>query len=241
MLGPRPSSAAAPSIWYAAVLVPNRKPGGSWGYAPPVDTLMVTPLFRRTLGLRGGTSVKRLNPSGPSGLGRTIRSGDGAPGDQHAWVQHTGRVELGLHGPQDADADLADLIAEPRLVVGADRVVVGDRGAGRGDRVTGSGLRRQPLLDRIAGLSGGGGEVQRAARLVDVRDVAEHQRRDAIGAEHPLEGGLHVGVQVVDSRPEGGGLHGLHEDAEVEHGVTEVRRGEPAALPGPARLLPQVG
>src|SRR4051812_2274556 len=31
MLGPRPSSVAAPSIWYAAVLVPNLKPGGSWG------------------------------------------------------------------------------------------------------------------------------------------------------------------------------------------------------------------
>src|SRR3954451_10944344 len=31
MLGPRPSSATAPSIWYAAVLVPSRKPGGSWG------------------------------------------------------------------------------------------------------------------------------------------------------------------------------------------------------------------
>src|SRR3954468_17322701 len=31
MLGPRPSSATAPSTWYAAVLVPNLKPGGSWG------------------------------------------------------------------------------------------------------------------------------------------------------------------------------------------------------------------
>src|SRR3954449_1024408 len=31
MLGPLPSSVAAPSIWYDAVLVPNRKPGGSWG------------------------------------------------------------------------------------------------------------------------------------------------------------------------------------------------------------------
>ena len=29
MLGPLPSSVAAPSIWYDAVLVPNRKPGGS--------------------------------------------------------------------------------------------------------------------------------------------------------------------------------------------------------------------
>ena len=34
MLGPRPSSVAAPSIWYAAVLVPNRKPGGRWGKDP---------------------------------------------------------------------------------------------------------------------------------------------------------------------------------------------------------------
>ena len=31
MLGPLPSSVCRPSIWYAAVLVPNRKPGGSWG------------------------------------------------------------------------------------------------------------------------------------------------------------------------------------------------------------------
>jgi len=28
MLGPLPSLLAAPSIWYDAVLVPNRKPGG---------------------------------------------------------------------------------------------------------------------------------------------------------------------------------------------------------------------
>ena len=28
--GPRPSSATAPSIWYAAVAVPNWKPGGNW-------------------------------------------------------------------------------------------------------------------------------------------------------------------------------------------------------------------
>ena len=29
MLGPLPSLLAAPSIWYDAVLVPNRKPGGN--------------------------------------------------------------------------------------------------------------------------------------------------------------------------------------------------------------------
>src|SRR5689334_9158618 len=32
-LGPRPSSSTAPSIWYDAVLVPKRKPGGSAGKA----------------------------------------------------------------------------------------------------------------------------------------------------------------------------------------------------------------
>src|SRR3954467_15249143 len=31
MLGPLPSSVTAPSIWYDAVLVPNRNPGGSCG------------------------------------------------------------------------------------------------------------------------------------------------------------------------------------------------------------------
>src|SRR6478752_6895931 len=31
MLGPFPSAVAPPSIWYDAVLVPKRKPGGSWG------------------------------------------------------------------------------------------------------------------------------------------------------------------------------------------------------------------
>ena len=31
MDGPRPSSVAAPSIWYAAVDTPQRKPAGNWG------------------------------------------------------------------------------------------------------------------------------------------------------------------------------------------------------------------
>ena len=31
MLGPLPSLLTAPSIWYAAVLVPNRNPGGNRG------------------------------------------------------------------------------------------------------------------------------------------------------------------------------------------------------------------
>ena len=35
MLAPRPPTSTPPSIWYDAVLVPKRKPGGSWGYGMP--------------------------------------------------------------------------------------------------------------------------------------------------------------------------------------------------------------
>src|SRR5687768_14443694 len=48
MLGPRPSSATAPSIWYAAVLVPKVKPGGSCGYG----TCTILPV---TVEIRRGT------------------------------------------------------------------------------------------------------------------------------------------------------------------------------------------
>jgi hypothetical protein len=35
-LGPLPSSSQAPSIWYDAVLVPNRNPAGSCGKFSPM-------------------------------------------------------------------------------------------------------------------------------------------------------------------------------------------------------------
>src|SRR5690242_10453749 len=59
MLGPLPSSVAAPSIWYDAVLVPNTKPAGSrTGPSPmlgillhrvPVRIVFVTIDVRRAL------------------------------------------------------------------------------------------------------------------------------------------------------------------------------------------------
>ena len=57
--------------------------------------------------------------------------------DQHPGVQRAGGVELGLDLAQREDADRADLLGQPLLVVGADRVVVGDRRALGADRVGG--------------------------------------------------------------------------------------------------------
>ena len=84
--------------------------------------------------------------------------------------------------------DVTDLAGVPGLVVGADRVVVGDRRAGREHRVAGRGLRRAPTGQRVVALLGGHGEVERAPRRVDVRDVAQHDRRGrGPGGEAGLE------------------------------------------------------
>ena len=56
---------------------------------------------------------------------------------QDAGVEHPGRVQGVLDGAEGEDADRPDLLGVPRHVVGADRVVVADRGTGRTDRVGG--------------------------------------------------------------------------------------------------------
>jgi hypothetical protein len=89
-------------------------------------------------------------------------------GNEDAGVEHAGGVELVLEGAEDADADGADLAGEPGLVVLADGVVVGDRGAVVDDRVGGCRLGTHPLRDRVVGLLRGDGEVERGAGLVDV-------------------------------------------------------------------------
>ena len=53
-------------------------------------------------------------------------------------------------GAQDFDADRTDLTGQPGLVIGADRMVVGDGGPGVDHRVRGSSLGRAPLRDRVA-------------------------------------------------------------------------------------------
>src|SRR5688572_29867576 len=92
----------------------------------------------------------------------------GASGDQHPRVEDPRRVELGLDGAEHPYADVADLPGEPRLVVGADRVVVGDRRARGDDGVAGGGLGGLPLGEGVLGLPCGDGEVERATGLVDV-------------------------------------------------------------------------
>ena len=54
MLGPLPSLLAAPSIWYAAVLVPNRKPGGNRGMPSGCESPTGT-ICHVTVEIRRGT------------------------------------------------------------------------------------------------------------------------------------------------------------------------------------------
>ena len=86
---------------------------------------------------------------------------------------------VALTARSTCDAEVADLVAHPRPVVGADGVVVGDGGAGAHHRVRRGGLRLAPLLDRVAALAGDDGEVQRRAGGIHMRNVAQHQRRRA--------------------------------------------------------------
>ncbi len=72
--------------------------------------------------------------------------------------------------------DAADLVLQPGAVVGADRVVMGDGRPAVDDGVHGLGLRVGPPPQGVVALRRGHGEVQRGAGLVDVRDVAEHDR-----------------------------------------------------------------
>src|SRR4051794_15086574 len=55
MLGPLPSSVAAPSIWYDAVLVPKRKPGGSWGRGAGGAWSGTGTMMQMTVEIRRGT------------------------------------------------------------------------------------------------------------------------------------------------------------------------------------------
>ena len=58
MLGPLPSLLAAPSIWYDAVLVPNRKPGGNESVradAPDDSVFPTCTIFQMSVEIRRGT------------------------------------------------------------------------------------------------------------------------------------------------------------------------------------------
>ena len=78
----------------------------------------------------------------------------GHSGDQYAGVQHAGRVELGLHRAQHPDPDRPDLGLQPRPVVGADGVVVGDGRARGDDRVARRRLGDPPLRERVVAPAG---------------------------------------------------------------------------------------
>src|SRR5258705_8828329 len=74
--------------------------------------------------------------------------------DQLARVEDSRRIEHCLDRAQHLDAEIADLVAHPRPVVGADGVMMGDGGAGADHGVGSRGLGRAPLLDRVSAPAG---------------------------------------------------------------------------------------
>src|SRR5699024_2776491 len=111
-------------------------------------------------------------------------------------------------------------------------MVVGDRAAACDDGVAGGGLQRLPLGDlRTDLLLGEDRVVQRAARGVEVRDVAEHERgRTAIG--HLL---LDVGadrlVGLLHLRPGSRGLQWYGDHSLTQQLIAQVRSREAVLLP----------
>ena len=167
-----------------------RGPGRAQATAPVLyvtSTLAPASRSSRATGAGGG---RRRDPPPDSGLTRSRKTGGsrdrGRPG-----LRTPGGVDAALTARSIATPTGPISRGQPRLVVAADGVVVGDRRAGRDHRVGGRGLGRRPLGERVvdgrAGLLGGDGEVERGAGLVDVRDVAEHQGR--VVGERGGEGG----------------------------------------------------
>src|SRR3954452_14297375 len=108
------------------------------------------------------------------------RSGRSGAGDQHARVEQALRVDRLLRRPQRPRERLRTLAVVPRPVVASDRVVMGDRPAGREDRLARRRLHLVPLRDLRAAASGcEDREVRRGAVGVDVRDPARHAAASA--------------------------------------------------------------
>src|SRR6478672_12981412 len=70
--------------------------------------------------------------------------------DQHAGIQHSRWVQLGLGGAQGGSEGGRALAVVGGAVVAADGVVVGDRAAGVDQRFGDGGLDLVPLLDLAA-------------------------------------------------------------------------------------------
>ena len=127
---------------------------------------------------------------------------------------------------------------QPRHVVAPDRVVVGDRRAGGGDRVARRALGGAPLSGRVAAVPAREhGEVERGAVGIEVGDVAaDDRRRRREGLRQRVANGA---VQRGEPGPRGGGLERLDQRAAVQQRVAQVRGGEARRPPCLARAAPQ--
>src|SRR5215203_7359310 len=113
----------------------------------------------------------RRRPVPPPRATGSSRSSGGV--DQHAGVQHPGRIELGLGGAEGGGEWGRALAVVPGAVVAADGVVVGDRAASVDQRLGDGGLDLVPLLDLAAAdRRGENGEVRRGAVGIDMGEAA---------------------------------------------------------------------
>src|SRR5699024_4314424 len=159
-------------------------------------------------------------PSAPAGWGPT-RSGPrrsrwtrrgGAPRlgpPRSSWAGDLAGVEVPagvVVGQQPLDhalAHLADVLGDPRLVLGAHRVVVRDGGAEVHERLLHRVLRRVVLLESllVRGVGESEGEVEAGPGVVAVRHVAEHEAGQILLRLDGVEGVVDLRVDLVDLRP----------------------------------------
>src|SRR3954454_1565803 len=105
--------------------------------------------------------------------------------------------------------------------------MVRDRAAVRDDRVGRRRLRRVPLLELLpALLRRHEREVERRSRRIQVRDVAEDERRSAALSERRAQRIAYRIVQKFEVVPARGRLERLDHHTAVEQLVTQVWRAE---------------
>jgi len=156
--------------------------------------------------------------------------------EELARVHDARRVDALLDRAQHRHPERAVLGLEPRSVVAAHRMVVGERAARGEDRIGRRRLRPPPLRGAVVLAPRQHREVQRGARRVEVRHVAPDERRRR--GQRGSQGGSHRLADALQRRPRRGGLERLGQHPAVEQVVAQVWAGEPGGRPRGARSRP---
>src|SRR5215470_8154338 len=85
----------------------------------------------------------------PPSAAHSTAPGPATASDELARVEYPVRIHRLLDGAQHAQTPLPEFGGQPRPVIGADGVMMGDGGTGGGDRVRSGPLGSLPLADRV--------------------------------------------------------------------------------------------